>query len=222
MFSFIKIQQCSDIASVRQVLADNDWKYLCEGDWAWIYLSDDGQFVARLCYFDPAYRLYLDCCLQHSDEIHLPATELIHDMPNGSYVAVMKYYRPYDREKAQRLCQLLEKRDSSDLPGHMKRLHSILMTLHDQAKKKLYQFGKFDLRPEHIMMDRQGRFIVLDPIFVDGRKLVQSMQKDLASVLTHYSVDELSNFLKIAAMGKKLDDPVVNQLHDELIRVKNQ
>jgi hypothetical protein len=213
-----QVLNCSNIESVRKVLLENDWQYLCEGDWAWIYLAPDTRSIARLCTFDPAYRLYLDCCIEHPNEIHLPTIELLHDMPHGSYVAIMeRFHTCANAEEATELCELLASDDSPDLPEHLTQLQAILSALHDSAKEQLFQFGKFDLRSDHIMADKQGNFVVLDPIFVDGRKLIKAMQKDLASVLQHYSVDELLNFLKIAVMAKKPDDPVVIQLRNELL-----
>ena len=200
------------------MLLENGWQYLCEGDWAWIYLAPDTRSIARICTFDPAYRLYLNCCIEHASELHLPTIELLHDMPHGSYVATMERYHPYaNAEEATELCNLLASDDSPDLPEHLAQLQATLSTLHNKAAKNLFQFGKFDLRPDHIMVDKLGEFVVLDPIFVDGRKLLKSMHKDLQSVIQHYSIDELLNFLKIAAMAKDPDDPVINALRRELL-----
>jgi hypothetical protein len=129
----------------------------------------------------------------------------------------MEYFGPYDTDEATRLCTLLADNQPSRLPEQLAQLHAILSALHDSAREQLFQFGKFDLRPDHIMVDRQGEFVVLDPIFVDGRKLIGSMQNDLGSVLQHYSVDELLNFLQIAAMTKDPDDPVINLLRNKLL-----
>ncbi|MCP4749475.1 MAG: hypothetical protein GY866_01145 [Proteobacteria bacterium] len=212
-----QLLQCSDIESVRQALLDDGWQYLNEGDWAWIYLAPDTRLIARLCTFDPAYRLYLDCCLENSYEIHLPTIALLHDMPHGSYVALMEYYQPFGSEKAKELSRLLSISSSRDLPEHLNQLHAILSTLFVRAKEKLFQFGSFDLRPDHIVMNGRGQFVVLDPIYVDGRKLIRSMQNDLVSVVAHHSVEELLNFLKIAVMAKKPDDPLTIQLRKKLL-----
>jgi hypothetical protein len=218
-----QILKRTEIESVRELLLVNDWHYLCEGDWAWIYLAPDSGTIARLCTFDPAYRLYLDSCLAHPYEVHLPTIQLLHDMPHGSYVTIMECYTPYgDPENATQLCQLLTDHNSIELPEHLRQLKSILSSLHSKAARELFQFGKFDLRPDHIMLNKRGEFVVVDPIFVDGRKLLKSMQSDLSSVLVHYSVEELLNFLKIAAMTRNPNDPVISTLRNELLNCGNQ
>jgi hypothetical protein len=215
-----EVGDCTDIESVRKILLDNGWQYLCEGDWAWIYLAPNTGSIARLCTFGPAYRLYLDCCIEHSSETHLPTIELLHDMPHGSHVAIMEYFSSYDTDKAEELCTRLADDAPRHLPEEIASLHAILSRLHNSAKEKLFQFGKFDLRPAHIMIDRKGEFVVLDPIFVDGKKLIESMQKDLVTVIQHYSTGKLLNFLKIAAMAKNPDDPVINLLRNELLNFR--
>jgi len=52
-----------DHRRVRARLETDGWKWLARGDWSQVYASPDGQQVARVVAFDPAYALHVRTCL---------------------------------------------------------------------------------------------------------------------------------------------------------------
>jgi hypothetical protein len=184
-----------DHRSARRKLAAAGWPELAHGDWAWVHGSPDGEQVARVCAFDPAYRLHVEACLAHPDETHFQRIDAFAELAPVGDLVVMERLFPADEARAQTLCDAIERETSPEL----RPLMEILTETAARGARTLGWFGGLDVRPGNTMQDATGQLKLIDPYFVAGPKLLAAMKEDIEAVAKHYTRTQLSALLEIAA-----------------------
>ena len=83
-----------DHRRVRARLETDGWKWLARGDWSQVYASPDGQQVARVVAFDPAYALHVRTCLANPGVAHFQRIDWHRDLAPAGQVVVMERLQP--------------------------------------------------------------------------------------------------------------------------------
>lgn len=222
----------------RARLEEAGWRWLARGDWAQVYASPDGERVARVAAFDPAWALHLACCLAHPEISCFPRIDWHCPLGPAGQLVVMERLWPADPERAVALCcQLGETKclgrepddaewlafaDARLRSPELRRVFDLLRATAAEGARRLACFGGLDLRPDNVLQDASGRLVLIDPYFVAGLRLVPAILEDVRAVARHYSPSELRGFLEIAAFedeakGERDEpDPVLGQLRERV------
>jgi len=218
--------------AARDELLAQGWRVAARGDWAWVYRSPDGARAARLCSFDPAYRLHLRACLAHAGNPYLPRVLSLRDLDDGGHLAVLPWLEPLEGrdelaalELGARLgyssvaareqlgaprVQALEREGQHD-PA-LREIRAVLRRMVEDGERELPFFGGVDLRPANILRTEQGQLQLCDPIFVAGRELIAALQRDPEAVARRIAPPQLRAFLQIACFEAADGDPAFREL----------
>lgn len=218
----------------RARLEEAGWRWLARGDWAQVYASPDGQRVARVVPFDPAWALHLRVCLANPELSCLPRIHWHCALAPAGLLVVMERLVPADTARATGLCcQLGETkclgREPSDAERlafadarlrspELRRAFALLRATAAEGARRLAFFGGLDLRPDNVLQDETGRLVLVDPYFVAGLRLIPALLQDVYAVARHYSARELRGFLEIAAFEDEQDapGPVLQELRERV------
>ncbi len=189
------------------------WRQVARGDWARVLASPDRRRVARVVPFDPGWRLHLRACLDHPTNPYLPRIHWHTDLASGGLVAVMDRLEEAPEGEAIELCGALGDteflgRTTTDTERvafarrlaadeTLPELRAILDGILTEGRRTLPFFGGLDVRPGNVMRDRAGQLQLIDPCFVDGRKLIAGIFEDAEAVASTYPPAHLRAFLEI-------------------------
>lgn len=221
----------------RRLLEARGWRWLARGDWAQVYASPEGDLVARVVPFDPAYALHVRTCLAHPQVGYFPRVVWHRDVGPAGQIVVMPRLEPADPDAASFLCCRLGRTKHLErevTPAEIARweaerradpalaaLHAVLEAAARQGERHIGFFGGLDVRPGNVMQDARGRLLLVDAYFVAGKRLIPAMLDDIEAVARHYSATELEGFLEIAAFEDEQDEPgpVLVQLRERVTRL---
>ena len=218
----------------RRALEAAGWRWHARGDWAQVYVSPDGNRVARTVPFDPAYALHVETCLAHPDVAFFQRIDWCCDLAPAGQLVVMERLAPADSARARALCGALGEtkwlkrapRDGERLAWADARLRDpalgrvfeILRAAARAGARRLGWWGGLDVRPANVLQDAGGRLVLIDPYFVAGPRLIPAILADVQAVGRHYSSRELRGFLEIAVFEDEADEPgeVLQQLRAQV------
>lgn len=214
--------------SVRDELLAANFRLAARGDWAWIYRSPDGARAARLCPYDPAYRLFVSYCRRHAGNAYLPEVIEVVDLAQSGHLVLLPWLETVPPREAdelaarlgfagsarerlgeahgQRLC------DEGARDPALSEIRSILRALLDEGARVLPFFGGIDLNPANVMRTAAGQLKLVDPIFVAGREIILNLRRDPAAVAQRIPPRELDAWLQIACFEHAADDPAYQAL----------
>ena len=214
-------------SDARALLTNAGWQLLATGDWSWVFGSSDEAVVARVTPWDPAYRLHVDVCIQHSSHRHLPRIDDIAPLRGDGYVVFMERLNACDESQARAFCAALNiandsgydnpaiskatqpsrpALESQATPSNLLRtiaqteldsLRLILNELLAEGARTLPFWGGSDIRPGNLMCDATGQIKVIDPIFVRGLAIVDAIKRGDSGQLRCVSLSNLEAFLTI-------------------------
>jgi hypothetical protein len=228
----------SDHFEARARLEDAGWQWLAHGDWSQVYRSPDGERVARVAPFDPAYSLHVRICLENSGFDYFQSVHERCALAPAGELVVMECLEEADSGRSAELCGALGEvafleRAATDreLLGWAQRrqgdpaLSRAFELLHAGARegaRTLGFFGGLDVRPGNVMQDTSGQLKLIDPYFVAGPRLIPAILSDVEAVGKHYRSTELRGFLEIAVFEKERDEPgpVLRQLREQVARLE--
>ncbi|HMI93791.1 MAG TPA: hypothetical protein VK509_20600, partial [Polyangiales bacterium] len=198
------------------------------GDWAWVYRSPDGARAARLCPYDPAYRLHLSYCQRYAGNPYLPTVHQLRELEHGAHLVVLEWLEASDETAAYELgarlgfpdgarkrfgatrAHALEVEGASD-PA-LREIRTSLRQLIAEGERELPFFGGVDLRPANILRTAQGQLQLIDPIFVAGREIIAALRRDPAAVAQRIPPSSLRAWLQIACFEQAGSDPAFQAL----------
>jgi hypothetical protein len=213
----------------RDELLAQGWRLAARGDWAWVYRSPDGARAARLCAYDPAFRLHLRACLAHAGNPYLPRVLSLRDLQNGGHLAVFPWLEASDELAAHALGAKLGypsaaareqlgavRTQALQLEGEgdpaLREIRAVLRRMVEDGERELPFFGGVDLRPANILRTAEGQLQLCDPIFVAGRELIAALHRDPEAVARRIAPPQLRAFLQIACFETAADDPAFHEL----------
>jgi len=214
--------------AARDELLAGGWQLAARGDWAWVYRSPDGARAARLCAYDPAYRLHLRHCQRHAGNPYLPSVLELRDFEGGGHLTVLPWLQASDQTAAYELgarlgfaanarahfgaarAQALELEGQGD-PA-LREIRAILGQMIADGERELPFFGGVDLRPANILCTPQGQLQLIDTIFVAGREIIAALHRDPAAVARRIAPVHLRAWLQIACFEAAGADPAFQAL----------
>jgi hypothetical protein len=168
--------------SHRQVLAEligRGWVPCGVGDWAVGLRSPDGNLVARVCPFDPAYAAFVELCRRCPGNNWLPRVELAADLEGGGSVTVLEYLAPVQNEVAE---QIAAEWRSDGGDAEFEHARRTAREIDAEHRKSTPWWDGFDLNTAHIRRTADGRLVLIDLFCMDGAALYGKILEDVAEV----------------------------------------
>jgi hypothetical protein len=221
----------------RRALESLGWRWLASGDWSQVYASPDGEQVARITPFDPAYALHVRTCLAHPEVVWFQRIDEHCPLAPAGEIVVMERLESAEEAAASLFCCRLGEAKHLALEPSAEELEAwegerrtdpalaeLFTLLHETAAegaRSLGWFGGLDVRPGNVMQDGRGHLKLIDPYFVAGKDLIPAMLEDIELVARRYSREELEGFLEIAVFEAEEEEPgsVLLQLRDRVARL---
>jgi hypothetical protein len=167
--------------SHRQVLAElagAGWVPCGVGDWAVALRSPDGDLVARVCPFDPAYWAFVDLCRECAGNRWLPRIELAAGLEGGGSVVFLEFVAPVGHPVVKRFADQWRARDGD--PEFLA-VRQAAQRIDAEYRASTPWWGRCDLDDAHIYR-AAGRLVLLDVFCMAGSDLYEAILDDVAAV----------------------------------------
>jgi len=193
--------------AARAALASSGWRQIGVGDWSWVLEDPTGASAARVTPFDPAYRLHAEACLAGPVNAWSPRVDAIAPLRDDGYVVLMERLWPAEEAAAAALCARLAigndsgyqtpEAGAADDDPDLADLRDRIVRLLAEGARRYRLWGGSDIRPGNIMADAQGRLKLVDPLFLNGKKLVAAIQEGRSDLLADFTRQQLEAFSTI-------------------------
>ncbi len=189
--------------SHRQVLAElveAGWILSGAGDWAMALRSPEGELVARICPFDPAYAAFVELCHECAGNRWLPKIELAAALDGGGSVVFLEYAAPVDGTIAEQIADQW-RRGNGDAE-----LEKVRQTAHEidaRYRASTPWWDGFDLNGAHIRRAADGRLVLIDIFCMDGAALYGKILEDVAEVHRQIPRDRMRYALEIPFIARE-------------------
>jgi hypothetical protein len=213
----------------RAIFSAAGWRTVGSGDWAWVLASPEGNLVARVTPFDPAFRLFADASLRGPSNPYLVRVDELLPLRRRGYVVVMERLHPADEDRALRLAAALtvdpEGASSSsagadpdlaadpDVIDLRRRIGELVA----EGKRHFSLWGGVDIRPEDILQTADGQLRITDPVFIRGLDIFEAVRDGRADRLSDFSRADLQDFLSIPVFTPGPETEALRQKVDALV-----
>ena len=168
--------------SHRQVMAELigwGWVPCGVGDWAVALRSPEGDLVARVCPFDPAYAAFLDLCTRCAGHPWLPRIELAAGLEGGGSLAVLEYLAEAGPEDATRIAgQWQAGEGDEDFAG----VRRCALDVDEEYRASTPWWDGIDMNRAHVRRAADGRLVLIDIFCMDGAALYAQILSDVTEV----------------------------------------
>jgi hypothetical protein len=187
--------------SHRQVLAElagAGWVPCGVGDWAVALRSPDGDLVARVCPFDPAYWAFVDLCRECAGNRWLPRIELAAGLEGGGSAVFLEFVAPVGHPVVKQFAAQWRARDGDP---EFVAVRQAAQRIDAQYRAATPWWGRCDLDDAHIYR-AADRLVLLDVFCMAGSDLYDAILDDVASVHRRIPRDQMRYALDIPYIAR--------------------
>jgi hypothetical protein len=204
--------------SHRQVLAElagAGWVPCGAGDWAVALRSPEGDLVARVCPFDPAYWAFVDLCRECAGNRWLPRIELATGLEGGGSVVFLEYVAPVDHPVVKQFAEQWRTRADD---AEFQQVRQAAQRIDARYRTSRPWWGRCDLDDEHIYR-AGGRLVLLDVYCMAGADLYQAILDDVAAVHRRIPREQMRYALDIPYIARENSTAEIMALRTAWARV---
>jgi hypothetical protein len=206
--------------SHRQVLAElgaRDWVPFGAGDWAVALRSPDGELVARVCPFDPAYWAFVELCRECAGNQWLPRIELASVLEGGGSVVFLEYVTPVGHPLSQRVAERWQARADDPEFGQLRRA---AQRIDAEYRASTPWWGQCDLVDAHLYWSAGDHPVLIDVYCMAGEDLYGAILKDVAAVHRRIPRERMRYALDIPYIARESSAQEILALREAWARVR--
>ena len=206
--------------SHRQVLAGlvaRDWVPIGAGDWALALRSPDGDLVARVCPFDPAYWAFVDLCRECAGNPWLPRIELASRLEGGGSVVFLEYVTAVGHPLSERVAERWRARAEDAEYGELCRTARRIDAAYRESTP---WWGRCDLdATHHLYWSAHDHPVLIDIYCLAGSDLYGAILDDVAAVHRRIPREQMRYALDIPYIARESSAAEIRALKDAWARV---
>ncbi|HYD46023.1 MAG TPA: hypothetical protein VEA79_12230 [Phenylobacterium sp.] len=215
------IRQGATAGEACEALREAGWREVGRGDWCWVFADPSDETAARVTPWDRAYRLHVKTCLAHAGNPFLQRIDGMLELAAGGHVVFMERLWPPDEAEALAFCHAVRVGNDSgwdwtrkpagpfpETPA-LEALRAILVEELAEGAATLPFWGGSDVGPKNVMADTAGQLKLIDPIFVNGWKIVEAIEQGSPELTARLTWPEMEGFFSIPRALENPDEQLV-------------
>lgn len=199
---------------VEASLTDLGWTHCGAGDWAIALRSPSGQYAARISPFDPAFEYQVKLYSSARGNRYLPQCFRHLELEGGGSLLVLEFLHPLEESAAIAFRHRLEQGDKAD--PDLERALAKITRVHARAQENLRWCGRLDFNPANFMQDDAGQIKLIDPFYMQGKKLYERVLTNPGEVVRLFPAAKRRYMFEIPVLAREATQEEVKNLHDSL------
>lgn len=187
-----------DHRAVQARLITQGWAVCGVGDWAVTLRCPDGQSVARVAPFDPAYPAFVELCRRAAGSPYLPQIHADVALDGGGQLTVMEFLPEVSAEVATRVRQSWDA-DDDPLLAQVRRLAE---EVNAEAARRRPWWDQIDMNDGNIRRSSSGHPVLIDLFCVDGAAIYAALLRDPAELARRIPEAERRHLAEIAYISR--------------------
>lgn len=184
--------------ATARLLADG-WSACGIGDWATVWRSPDGERVARISPFEPAYEVFVRLCRRLAGHPLLPRVHFDAPLAGGGRVTVLEFLLPTEPPEAAAVWQRWDAAAPHDPVTEVRREAELL---HAEAAEAIPFWGGVDHNPSNVMKSADDDVTFVDLFYVEGRELFRVLRQDPGRIARDFPPHQREYICDIAAIAR--------------------
>lgn len=217
------IRQGGTASEACDTLREAGWREVGRGDWCWVFADPADEVAARVTPWDRAYRLHVEICRRHPANPFLQRIDGLVELQAGGHVVFMERLWPPDETEALAFCHAVRvgadsgwdwtRKPAGPFPETpaLEALRSILVEEMKEGAATLPFWGGSDVGPKNVMADAAGQLKLIDPIFVNGWKIVEAIEQGAPDLPQKMARSELEAFFTIPRALENPDSALIEK-----------
>ena len=175
------------------------WEMCGQGDWAFVYRSPGGRFVARVSPFEPGYGYFVDLCEGCAGNRYVPRVELATRLEGGGHLAVLEHLDVPDERVVERFLRRWEHPEEAEADADLRALRHEVDAIDSWGRQNVRWWGpRVDIGERHVLLSKDGYPKLIDLFFVEGDDLLDELINDPQEFARHMPLDQCRYILDIA------------------------
>jgi hypothetical protein len=204
--------------SHRQVLAElitGGWVPCGTGDWAIGLRSPDGNLVARVCPFDPAYSAFTELCRRCVGNPWLPQVQLTVGLEGGGSLTVLEFAAPVAGDLAAQVAR--QWRDGTG-DAEFEEARRAAGAVDAEYRRTVPWWDGLDLNEDHVRRAADGRLVLIDIFCMNGAALYGAVLEGAAAVHRRIPREHMRYALEIPYIARESSAAEISALREAWAR----
>jgi hypothetical protein len=172
-----QLDVATDHVTAEALFTSHGWARCGVGDWAVVLRSPSRDLAARISPFDPVAPYTVRLFREAADTGQVPVLHAHRELEGGAVLTVMEHLLPAEPDDGESFFRALE-----EARPEVVTLGEAVRRILSEAQDELPWCDRIDPNPANVMRRADGRLVLTDPFFADGRNLYGSLLTDASVV----------------------------------------
>jgi hypothetical protein len=199
--SFEVLRDLPHREATGRLFADG-WNVCGLGDWATVWRSPDGELVARVSPFEPAYGVFVELCRSLEGHPLLPRVEFDAPLAGGGRLTVLEFLTPVEPAEAE---AVVARWDAAAHDDPITVVRREAERLDAEAARSVPFWGGLDHNPGNVLRNAAGEPKLVDLFYAAGLEIYRVLREDPAKIAEAIPADRRRYICDIAAVARMSD-----------------